>query len=75
MSTNFQNIRTDQKHLAEDMRTLIGDTEALLKHVVSDAGAEYHDARNRLEKSLRTARHELDGAEHALLDRARQAKR
>jgi ElaB/YqjD/DUF883 family membrane-anchored ribosome-binding protein len=75
MSANFQNIRADQKHLAEDMRNLISDTEALLKHAVSDAGVGYDDARNRLEKSLKSARHELEGAEQAFLERARQAKR
>jgi ElaB/YqjD/DUF883 family membrane-anchored ribosome-binding protein len=74
MSANFQNIRADQKHLAEDMRALISDTEALLKHAVSDASVGYDDARSRLEKSLKTARHELDGAEQALIERARQAR-
>jgi ElaB/YqjD/DUF883 family membrane-anchored ribosome-binding protein/uncharacterized membrane protein YqjE len=75
MSANFESLKADQKHLANDMRTLINDAEALLKHAVNDAGGGYDDARSRLEKSLKSARAELEGAEQALLERARHAKR
>jgi ElaB/YqjD/DUF883 family membrane-anchored ribosome-binding protein len=75
MSANFQTLKGDQKHLADGMRTLISDAEALLKHAVNDAGGGYDDARSRLEKSLKSAHAELEGAEQALVERARQAKR
>ncbi len=75
MSTNLQSISTDQKHLAHDMRTLISDVEALLVHAVNDAGVGYSDARSRLEKSLKSARHELETTEKALIEKARHARR
>jgi ElaB/YqjD/DUF883 family membrane-anchored ribosome-binding protein len=75
MSVVFQNLKANQKHFSDDMRTLVNDAEALLTHAVSDAGTGYDDARNRLEKSLKSARAELAGAEQAVLERARQAKK
>jgi ElaB/YqjD/DUF883 family membrane-anchored ribosome-binding protein len=76
MSANFQHLKLDQQHLAnDDMRTLINDAEALLKHAVKDAGGGYDDARVRLERSLKSARSELEGAEQALIQKALHAKR
>lgn len=64
-----------QAQLAQDFKAVVNDAEELLRCTAHDAGQSYSDARARLEKSLKTARHELDGMEHALLDRARHVSR
>lgn len=68
-------IKDSQMRLTQDFKTLINDAEELLRHASQGGGEGYNNARERLEKSLRTARREFDSREHALLDRARHAGR
>jgi ElaB/YqjD/DUF883 family membrane-anchored ribosome-binding protein len=74
MNEAAQSIKDNQARLGSDFKMVIDDAEKLLRHVVRDAGEGYDDARNRLERSLKTARAELEGAEHVVLDSARKAK-
>ena len=67
--------KDSQAQLAQDLKAVVNDAEELLRCTAHDAGQSYSDARARLEKSLKTARHELDSMEHALLDRARHVSR
>jgi ElaB/YqjD/DUF883 family membrane-anchored ribosome-binding protein len=74
MNDATQTLKDSQTRLSRDVRAMVDDAEALLRHAVRDAGEGYDDARGRLERSLKTARSELEGVEHALLDNARRAK-
>lgn len=67
--------KDSQTQLAQDFKAVVNDAEELLRHAAHDAGQGYHDARERLEQSLRTARRELDSMEQALLEGARHAGR
>lgn len=66
-------LNENQTRLAEDLRSVADDAEALLRHAAKDAGKSYDDARSRLERSLKTARTELEGIEQSIADSARQA--
>jgi ElaB/YqjD/DUF883 family membrane-anchored ribosome-binding protein len=74
MSDATQTLKDSQTRLSRDVRAVVDDAEALLRHAVRDAGEGYDDARSRLERSLKNARTELEGVEHAVLDNARRAK-
>jgi ElaB/YqjD/DUF883 family membrane-anchored ribosome-binding protein len=52
----------DTNVLANDMRRLVEDAEALLQHAVEGTGQEYTKARQRLEQSLLTAKGRLGQA-------------
>lgn len=75
MNAASSTIRDSQARLMRDFTTLINDTEELLRHASQGRDEGLNIARERLEKSLRTARREFDSREHALLDRARHAGR
>jgi ElaB/YqjD/DUF883 family membrane-anchored ribosome-binding protein len=68
-------LKDSQARLAKEIRSLVDDADALLRHAVRDAGEGYDDARTRLERSLKTARAELQGIDHSLREGARQAGR
>lgn len=74
MDDATQTLKDSQNRLRRDVRAVVDDAEALLRHAVRDAGEGYDDARGRLERSLKTARAELEGIEQAVLDNARRAK-
>jgi ElaB/YqjD/DUF883 family membrane-anchored ribosome-binding protein len=64
-----------QQRLARDLRTIVDDAEALLKHAVRDAGGEYASARERLESSMHAARERLVALEKSALDGIGEAGR
>lgn len=74
MDDATQTLKDSQNRLRRDVHAVVDDAEALLRHAVRDAGEGYDDARGRLERSLKTARAELEGIEQAVLDNARRAK-
>lgn len=74
MDDATQTLKDSQNRLRRDFRAVVDDAEALLRHAVRDAGEGYEDARGRLERSLKTARTELENMEQAVLDNARRAK-
>jgi ElaB/YqjD/DUF883 family membrane-anchored ribosome-binding protein len=68
-------LKESQMRLNRDVRAVVDDAEALLRHAAGDVGQGYDDARNRLERSLKAARTQLESMEHAMLDGARKAGR
>ncbi|MES2938543.1 MAG: DUF883 family protein [Pseudomonadota bacterium] len=68
-------LREARERLAGDLRNVIDDAEALLRHAVRDAGQGYDEARARLEARLKAARAGLADAQDAALDGVRGARR
>lgn len=56
-----------QERLARELRGLIDDAEGLLRHAVRDAGGEFTQARERLEKNMNAAKARLAGADDAVV--------
>lgn len=75
MNDSASPLAQDRAQLAQDLRAVVDDAETLLRHAVRDAGQGYEDARERLQRTLQTARSNLQATEQSLLDRARQAGR
>lgn len=75
MSELGNHYREDQRRLAGDMRALVEDAEALLRHAVRDAGSGYAEARTRLEERLAAAKTQLSATERALVDGVKDAGR
>jgi ElaB/YqjD/DUF883 family membrane-anchored ribosome-binding protein len=63
----------DTRVLAEDMRRLVDDAEALLQHAVQGTGQEYTKARHRLEQSLLAAKGRMGEMKDAAFERGRDA--
>jgi ElaB/YqjD/DUF883 family membrane-anchored ribosome-binding protein len=63
----------DTTVVANDLRRLIDDTEALLQHTVQGAGQEYTRARHRVEQSLLAAKARAGELQEAALARGREA--
>jgi ElaB/YqjD/DUF883 family membrane-anchored ribosome-binding protein len=75
MDTASKSPAGDPDRLARDLRALVDDADALLKHAVRDAGAGYGEARARLEQRLAAARSQLSSFEQAAVDSVKQAGR
>jgi ElaB/YqjD/DUF883 family membrane-anchored ribosome-binding protein len=61
--------------LIEDLRTVIADTEELLKATANQAGARIAEARVKLEESLTVAKARIIEAQEAALARTKTAAR
>ncbi|MBV8742223.1 MAG: DUF883 domain-containing protein [Sinobacteraceae bacterium] len=57
--------------LADDLQTLVGDAEELLRATANSAGDKASEARERAEESLRAVRARLASVERDLRGRAR----
>ena len=57
-----------QERMARELRGLIDDAEGLLRHAVRDAGSEFTQARERLERNMNAAKARLAGADDAVID-------
>ncbi len=57
--------------LADDLQTLVGDAEELLRATANSAGEKAGEARERAEESLRAVRARLASVERDLRGRAR----
>jgi ElaB/YqjD/DUF883 family membrane-anchored ribosome-binding protein len=57
--------------LADDLQTLVGDAEELLRATANSAGEKASEARERAEESLRAVRSRLASVERDLRGRAR----
>lgn len=71
MPTNHQAISRDK--LISDFKVVVRDAEELLKATASDLGEKASVARNRIEQTLKDARHRLAAAESVVVDRTKEA--
>jgi ElaB/YqjD/DUF883 family membrane-anchored ribosome-binding protein len=71
MPTNNQVITRDK--LINDFKVVVRDAEELLKATASDLGEKASVARNRIEQTLKDARHRLAAAESVVIDRTKEA--
>lgn len=74
MNTRME-FHEGQQRLAQDVRAVVNDAEALLRVAKQEAGEGYAEARNRLEQSLENAKSAVVRMERAAVDRARAAGR
>ncbi len=61
--------------LVSDLKVLIGDTEELLKATAGQAGEKIATARERIQASLAVYKEKLVDAEHAMMERTKEAAR
>ncbi len=66
-------VRETRQRLSEELRNVVQDTEEVLKHRIQDANGEYNAAREKLERSVKHARRQLEGVEQAVIDRTKEA--
>jgi ElaB/YqjD/DUF883 family membrane-anchored ribosome-binding protein len=69
----FDSVKEAKHRLSEELRNVVHDTEEMLKHKVQDAGEGYKTAREKLERTVKQARRELEGVEQAVIDRTKKA--
>lgn len=61
-----------KERLSDDLKRLVEDAESLISAARHDGSGQMAELRERLESSIREARASISGAQHAMLDRARQ---
>jgi ElaB/YqjD/DUF883 family membrane-anchored ribosome-binding protein len=71
MDTKVQTVTREK--LVADMRTVVADTEQLLKAVIGQSGEKLAALQPRIEENLRNARTRLAEFEQAARDKARAA--
>ena len=71
---NTENTVSKEK-LVTDLKVLIGDTEELLKATAGQAGEKMTAARERIQASLAVYKDKLVDAEHALVEKTKEAAR
>ncbi len=71
MDTKVQTVTSDK--LVADMRTLLADTEQLLKAVIGQSGEKLAALQPRIEENLRNAKTRLGEFERAATEQARAA--
>jgi ElaB/YqjD/DUF883 family membrane-anchored ribosome-binding protein len=69
----FDTVKEAQNRLSEELRNVVHDTEEMLKHKVQDAGEGYKTAREKLERTVKQARRELEGVEQTVVDQTKKA--
>jgi ElaB/YqjD/DUF883 family membrane-anchored ribosome-binding protein len=69
MTDTPSTLQEDQQRLAADLRAVVRDTEALLRHAADGAGQGFAEARTKLEKTLQGAKTQLAEIEEAALGR------
>ncbi|MEW6688098.1 MAG: DUF883 family protein [Pseudomonadota bacterium] len=62
-----------KEKLVADLKLLVSDTDELLRATAAQAGEKAAVARERIQASLAAARERLGEAEHATLEKAKQA--
>jgi len=71
MDTKVQTVTREK--LVDDMRTVLADTEQLLKAVVSQSGEKLTALQPRIEENLRNAKARVAELERAATEQARAA--
>jgi len=64
-----------KQRLAHDLKALVSGAEELLNITAATAGGEYALVKQKLERHLVSARHQLDHLEHAAMLKAKHAAR
>ena len=75
MNDFARELHNSRQRMEQELRGLVDDTEELLRHAARDATGEFKQARERLEKGLKTARKSLAAAEDAVRDQVGDAAR
>ncbi|TJZ79034.1 DUF883 family protein [Chitiniphilus eburneus] len=68
-----EKLKADQDELLDDLRTVISDTETMLKDVTQAGGAEAQALRDKIVANLSAAKTKLIEAEKLVADKARVA--
>lgn len=68
-----RNLQAAQGALIEEFRTLIGDTERLLKHTQETAGEQTEELRSKINANIARAREALTAQEGSLRDQSQAA--
>ena len=69
------NSQVSKEKIVSDLKVLIGDTEELLKATAGQAGEKIAIARERIQAALAVYKDKLIDAEHALMERTKEAAR
>lgn len=72
MSTQVTGEVSKEK-LMQDLRVVVADAEELLRATAGQAGEKVAAARERIQENLTAAKNRLVDAEHAVMDKAKQA--
>ena len=72
---SMERVETARDRLASELRTLVGDAEEMLKAASRQGNEQLSAVRERLERSVATARGQLDDLEEAVVERARATAR
>ncbi|MDD2685304.1 MAG: DUF883 family protein [Gallionella sp.] len=62
-----------KEKLMQDLRVVVADAEELLRATAGQAGEKVAAARERIQENLAAAKMRLVDAEHAVMDKAKQA--
>ena len=73
MNTQTASNDVSKEKLVADLKVVVADAEELLRATASQAGEKVSAARERIQASLATAKVKLTDAEHALLEKSKQA--
>jgi len=71
--SELDKLREDRRRLAEDLKLVMRDTDSILRHKVEDAGEEYEQAKQKLERTVSRVRDHLGDLEATVRDRAERA--
>lgn len=72
MSTKMEG-EVSTERLMQDMRVVVRDAEELLRATAGQAGDKVASARERIQESLVVAKERLVAAEHAVVEKTKQA--
>ncbi|MCK9199589.1 MAG: DUF883 family protein [Gallionella sp.] len=75
MSTKVAGVEGEvsKEKLMQDLRVVVADAEELLRATAGQAGDKVASARERIQESLATAKERLVAAEHAVVEKTKEA--
>lgn len=75
MNTRLAGVEGEvsKEKLMQDLRVVVADAEELLRATAGQAGDKVASARERIQESLSAARERLVAAEHAVVEKTKQA--
>ncbi len=77
MSTKMAGVEGEvsKEKLMQDLRVVVRDAEDLLRATAGQAGDKVASARERIQESLSVAKERLVAAEHAVVEKTKEAAR